>query len=128
MRRKLIFFVVAAGTAVFGGTAFAHHPFSSYLDHKQITIEGNVTECVYREPHSFVQITSRDARGNDHRWIVEWRGAADLARSGVTPTTLRPGQRIIVTGNPGRVAAEFRVRVQTLVRPEDGWRWSRGAE
>jgi thiamine monophosphate kinase len=66
---------------------------------------------------------ARNLRNQPERWIVECRGAAHLRQQGVTETTLRPGQRVIVTGSPGRVSADHRLRLRAIVRPQDGWRW-----
>jgi hypothetical protein len=123
VKRMLALVVIAA--AVSGTGVFAHHPFAStYLEDQQVTIEGEVAEWVYSEPHSFVHVIARDARNHTQRWIVECRGAQQLRRQGVTWETLKPGQRVVVTGSPGRVTAGYRLRLRALVRPRDGWRWS----
>jgi hypothetical protein len=55
---------------------------------------------------------------------VEWGGGAALARDGaVNSTTLKPGDKVVITGNPGRVADDHRIRLQKIVRPKDGWTW-----
>ena len=36
---------------------------------------------------------------------------------------LKPGDYVIVTGSPGRKAAERRIHLKGLHRPSDGWRW-----
>jgi hypothetical protein len=121
---RILAFVLFAA-AVSGTHASAHHPFAStYLEDKQITIEGEVAEWVYGNPHSFVHVITRDSRNQTQRWIVECRGAHQLLRQGVTWEALKPGQRVIVTGSPGRVTAGYRLRLRALVRPQDGWRWS----
>ena len=38
--------------------------------------------------------------------------------------TLKPGERVVITGNPGRNAADHWLRAQTIVRPKDGWKWT----
>ena len=34
------------------------------------------------------------------------------------------GDRVVVTGNPGRNAADHWLRATTILRPKDGWKWS----
>lgn len=127
MKRTLAFLVIGA-SVVSGMRAYAHHRFAdTYLEDKQITIEGNVVQWVYRNPHSFVHVIARDERHGSQRWIVEFLGAAQLRRHGVTGETLKPGQRVIITGSPGRVTADHRLRLRAIVRPQDGWRWSEPA-
>jgi hypothetical protein len=117
--------VLALMVVVSSARAAGHHPFSGY-ENRQITVEGKVAGWMYREPHSYVQLISVGADGQTRRWVVEWRGAAELRRSGVMPETLKPGQQVTVTGYPGRVAAESRLRLQAILRSEDGWRWMEG--
>jgi thiamine monophosphate kinase len=57
------------------------------------------------------------------RWAVEWGGAAAL-RGQVTRDTLKPGEHVVVTGNPGRNPADHRLRLRRISRPADGWEWS----
>ena len=37
--------------------------------------------------------------------------------------TLKPGDRVIVTGSPGRNAAERKIHLKRIERPADGWSW-----
>ena len=36
---------------------------------------------------------------------------------------LRPGDHVIITGNPGRNPDDHRARMVNLVRPSDGFKW-----
>ena len=102
----------------------AHHPFAeSYLENRQVTVSGVVAQWHYREPHSFMYIVVNGADGTGERWIVEAPGAALWRRSGVDMSTIRPGDRVVIVGSPGRIAAERRVRLKRISRPKDGWHW-----
>ena len=57
------------------------------------------------------------------RWAVEWGGAGQLGSQGITSGTLRPGDEVIVVGNPGRKDGDFRVRMRSLRRTSDGFGW-----
>jgi thiamine monophosphate kinase len=57
------------------------------------------------------------------RWAVEWGAAGALDRQGLSRDTLRVGDQVVITGNPGRNTLEHRVRMQTLIRPNDGFGW-----
>ncbi len=120
--RRLVF-LIAACLCTEAAAAYAHHPYAAY-DLRAMTIEGEVVLVTYAEPHSFIQVRVRDAAGKDAVWIGELRGAGRLKDDGVTPQVLKVGDRIAVTGSPGRVAAERRIRVTSMVRPQDGWMWS----
>jgi thiamine monophosphate kinase len=82
-----------------------------------------MTEFLYRNPHSFVKVEAKDDKGNPVTWAVEWGGGAQLTQDHVNRDTLRPGDVVVITGNPGRDPAEHRIRVHKIVRPKDGWKW-----
>ena len=58
-----------------------------------------------------------------HRWAIEW-GAASALRGQVDRDTFRTGDRVIVTGNPGREVGGYRILLRSIKRPSDGWEWS----
>jgi thiamine monophosphate kinase len=64
-----------------------------------------------------------DTAGQMQRWTVEWGGAGQLDGQGVTRETLRPGDQVVITGNPGRNPADYRIRLVTLLRLSDGFGW-----
>ena len=57
------------------------------------------------------------------KWVIEWGGAGALQGQGVTRDTLKVGDSVIVTGNPGRDPADHRMRIVTLKRTTDGFTW-----
>jgi hypothetical protein len=102
----------------------AHHSFAATYDEgKTVKIEGRLVQFQFRNPHSFVYVTAPDPAGQMQRWTVEWGGGGQLDSQGITRETLRPGDSIVVTGNPGRNPADYRVRLLTLLRPSDGFSW-----
>jgi hypothetical protein len=46
-----------------------------------------------------------------------------LGRQGVTRETLKPGDHVIIVGNPGRNPDDHRLRMVNITRPSDGWKW-----
>jgi hypothetical protein len=110
-----------------GGQAFAHHSFgATYVENKQLSIEGELLQFVYRNPHALLQVMAPDANRQMQRWTVEWEAMGQLDHQGVTSMTLKPGDRVIITGNPGKNAGDHWLRAQTIVRPSDGWKWAVG--
>jgi hypothetical protein len=125
MKRVVVAFVIAAACAgTFVTQASAHHSFAAtYLEDKAITIEGELVQVLFRNPHSFVQMTVKERNGSLVRYSIEWGGAAQLGGQGVTRETLKPGDRLVISGNPGRVPSDHRVRMISLRRPSDGFGW-----
>lgn len=126
MKRIMILctFLIAGGLLMTGERAYAHHSFAAtYFVDQTVTIKGTLTQFLYRNPHSFLKIDSKDANGQDTVWSIEWGGGAQLNGDHVTRDTLKPGDLVVCTGNPGRDPAEHRLRLQKIVRPSDGWKW-----
>ena len=109
-------------------TVFAHHSFGATYDtSKQLKIEGKLVQFVYRNPHSFVHVEAPDADGVVQRWAVEWGGTTQLAQAGVKRDSLKIGDKVVINGRPSRVPGEYRVLMQNLSRPSDGFTWGRSA-
>jgi hypothetical protein len=123
VRRTLLILLVAI-VLVSGTRAYAHHSFAAtYFVDQEITVEGTLTQFMYRNPHSFVKVEAKDDKGDMQTWSVEWGGGAQLTQEHVTRDTLKPGDHVIVSGNPGRDPSEHRIRLHKIVRPSDGWKW-----
>ena len=124
MKRKLLVLLFAAAT-VLGIRAYAHHSFAAtYFEDKKVTVEGDLVQFLYRNPHSFVHVEGKDpSTGETVRWAVEWGAGGQLGRQGVTRETLKPGDHVIVVGNPGRNPEDHRLRMVNITRPSDGWKW-----
>ncbi len=104
--------------------AYGHHSFAAtYIVDKEIRVDGKLAEFMFRNPHSFVKVEAPDDSGKVQTWTVEWGGGAQLSRDGVSRDTLKAGDHVIVSGNPGRDADEHRIRLHSIVRPSDGWKW-----
>jgi hypothetical protein len=124
MTRRFLLFLVLLLIGLGPTPANAHHSFAAtyYVD-QEIVVKGAISEFLYRNPHSFVKITAKDDSGSPVIWALEWGGGAQLAQDHVNRDTLRPGDEVVVSGNPGRDPAEHRIRVHKIVRPSDGWKW-----
>ncbi len=54
-------------------------------------------------------------------------GAGQLVGQGMTRSSLKLGDEVVITGAPGRNPADHRLRMNTLVRSSDGFSWGTGA-
>jgi len=125
MKRYLAILVVAAAAFV-GTRADAHHSFAAtYLEDQTVTIEGELVQFLFRNPHSFVHVMVKEKDGTMVRYAVEWGGANQLGVQGLSRDTLKIGDHLIIHGNPARNQKDHRVRMLTLERPKDGFGWGR---
>ena len=126
MRYRLVIFLSLSALAVLGfsGSTFAHHSATAtYIQGKTIKIEGTLKEFIWRNPHSFIKVEARDDKGELAMWVIEGAAPAQLAESGLKATTFRPGDHVILTGQPGRIAEDHRLLLDTIERPSDGFKW-----
>ena len=120
-RKRLI--SLLAGVLLSGATAYAHHSFAAtYVTEKEVKIEGDLITFMFRNPHSFVHVMAPDEKGQMQRWAIEWAAAGQL--NGIARDTLKVGDHVVVTGNPGRTVADHRLRMRSILRPKDGFKWS----
>jgi len=120
--RLLVVLTIAVVGA--GMTARAHHSFAAtYHEDQTVKIEGKLVQFLFRNPHSFVHVEAPDENGEMQRWAVEWGGVGQLAGQGITRETLKAGDVVAITGNPGRNPADHRLRMVMLKRPSDGFTW-----
>jgi len=119
---KVVLLAVVA--LLIGAQAWAHHSFAAvYLEDEEITIEGRLVQFLWRNPHTLVQVMVEQPDGTMVRYVVEWGSLTQLGAAGVNRDTLKPGDFIIVNGNPGRNPADNRLRMLNFLRPSDGLTW-----
>ena len=124
--RNVLFAMIVAGAGLVGTSLplRAHHSFAAtYFEDQKVTIEGEVAEFSFRNPHSFLQVDVKDAKGDVTRWGIEWGAGGQLGRQGVSRETLKVGDHVVVVGNPGRDPQDHRLRMVNITRPSDGWKW-----
>ena len=124
MKRRIVALFAGVVLLVGAGRVFAHHSFSAEYDSTQkVELEGVVTQFVWRNPHSFMKIDVTDKEGTKKSWALEWGSTGQLSQAQITRTSLKPGDKIVVTGEPARDPAAPRLLITTVKRPSDGWEW-----
>ena len=126
MKRVWLVAVMMLGVAQAGSVPLmAHHSFAAtYFEDKTQTVEGDLIQFVFRNPHSYVHLEAPGEDGEMHRWAVEWGSGMQLNTQGLTATALKAGDHVIVTGAPGRNPEDYRMRMRSITRPKDGFKWN----
>jgi hypothetical protein len=93
---------LAAGILAGATSAAAHHSIAAVYDRNaSITLTGVVVEFRLVNPHAFVTMAV-DRDGRSEVWKLELDNRSELADIGVTPDTLKRGDRIVATGSRSR--------------------------
>ena len=91
----------------------AHHSVAVNFDtSREIIIEGVLTEVVWRNPHSRFRVDVTGEDGSTVEWLVEFGAFNTLERAGFPSESFSVGDRVTITGNPGRLgqrSMRFRV-------------------
>jgi len=113
--------LVLAGLLFALAPAGAHHSWPAvFKQDEEVVIEGVVTEFLLRNPHSWLFVEVADADGNTERWDVEMGPAMAFGKIGITKESFRPGDQVMILGNPGRQNPRW-VHFIGLYRSSDGW-------
>ena len=105
--------IVVAGTAT-----QAHHSIAgAYVDTREDTIDGVITEFRFINPHPFVTVTQSS---DGESWRLEMDNRREFDAIGFAADDLNIGDRIVVDGILARREAN-RLYVMRLERPADGF-------
>lgn len=117
MGRKMMAWLAALGVLSAAHVA-AHHPLSSVYDEGQaVTVEGMVTRVAYQKPHPVVDLVVQ-SQETTRTWAIEFDELRLPDGGAVGRSTLEPGDRITVCGNPGRDPGEYKLRMLVLQRSD----------
>jgi len=117
--------LVVCFTFALSSSTFAHHSATATYIHGQVVkLDGTLKEFIWRNPHSFMKVEVTDEKGEKQIWVIEGAAPQQLTEGGLTVSTLKIGDRVVVTGYPGRVAEDHRLLLQVLQRPSDGFKYS----
>ena len=82
--------------------ALAHHSTAMYDSAHPVTVTGTVKRFEWANPHAFVYLEVKDAKGNVVEWEVEMMSLNHLRNYGWTSKTVKPGDVLSCTGSPAR--------------------------
>ncbi len=85
-----------------------------------MTIEGIVVEFQLVNPHPFLFIDVKGRTGEAQRWQLEMDNRRELVSIGVTASTFKPGDLVVVTGSLARRSGQ-KLYLLRLDRRADGF-------
>jgi hypothetical protein len=97
-----IFVVTMASLFWIPGSAEGHHGYAAFDTRVALTFVGTVSEFHWTNPHCVVDFDVKDAQGQVRTWHGELSSPVHLVPRGWTAATLESGDKITVTGYPGK--------------------------
>jgi hypothetical protein len=77
----------------------------AYQPDKLITLKGTVTEWIWSNPHCGILFDVADEQGNVVHWGAELGNPHLLSSVGLSKDTLKPGDKVTVSGHPSKSGA-----------------------
>jgi hypothetical protein len=98
----LPFMTMFVGLVLMPGSAAAHHGYAAFDRNVEITFTGTVIDFHWTNPHCIVEFDVKDDKGQVHAWKGELTSPSHLAPRGWSAATLEAGDKITITGHPGK--------------------------
>jgi hypothetical protein len=105
MKLRTMIALAAFCLLLMAGTTTAHHSTAMYDNEHPVTVSGMVKKFDWTNPHAFVYLEVKDAKGNAVEWEVEMMSLNHLRSYGWTSKTVKPGDMISCTGSPAKSGA-----------------------
>ena len=81
----------------------AHHSFAAeFLADEWVTIEGEVTQVWFKNPHVRYYVDVTDENGEVTQWDARTNAASMLQRFGWNKNSIKVGDKVTMYGNAGR--------------------------
>ena len=100
MNKKAVYVLgVTLALLIACGQASAHHGSSNYDMSKSVSVKGKVTQFDFINPHSAIHLEVKNDKGNVEQWLIEADSPNNLARTGWTRDSIKPGDLVTIVGN-----------------------------
>ena len=123
--RRLKWVIACSAVLMFAVSAFAHHSVSNFDFEKSATVNGQVSYFSFTNPHSFIDIKVKDDKGAETTWKVFATSKVVLQRYGWSPSSVKVGDTITVTGHPDKTKP--REMYLTKITFANGKEWLRSS-
>jgi len=109
MNTKLLTLLgMADGLGLLSAPVFAHHGDAGRYEDNVIVLTGTVVDMQLVDPHSVLVLDVPDESGKVVRWQAEMGGKNAMVKgSGWTRNTLKPGDKITITGRRVKSGAPY---------------------
>ena len=105
MTTRRVFLAAGFGMLVAPTALRAHHSTSMYDMANPVTVKGTVKRFEWTNPHAFIVLEVKDAKGAVVEWEIEMMSLNHLRSYGWVRTTVKPGDIVGATGAPAKSGA-----------------------
>jgi len=112
-------FAAAAGMLLVSISLSAHHGQAGYNTTEAVTVSGSVAEFQFVNPHSIVHLDVKDDKGETQACQGELNSPNHLIRAEWTATTMKPGDKVTMTGYRAKSGANSMWITKISVNGED---------
>jgi len=113
-------YILFAGLVLVTSAAQAHHSIAAmYDEQREITLDVTVKEFRFINPHPYVLVAAT-VNGEIQEWKLEMDNRFEMSDIGMTQESLKPGDRLRITGNPANDLKRS-LYIRKLQRPADGY-------
>ena len=109
---------IVAGVLVTAPPILAHHSAAAiYVMERTVTVEGIVTRFNLGNPHMRIYFTRTDQEDRATEWVAEGGSRTVLTRRGWSLDTVKPGDHVVLLGNPARDSRTF-IHINQITLPD----------
>jgi hypothetical protein len=120
MQRTVFRVLLTAAALLCGaGTAAAHHGSAAYNVSEPYTVTGTVVEFQFVNPHCIISLEAKDDGGAVQKWQGELTSPNHLIRAGWNAQSLKPGDKVTLTGWRAKSGANSLWITKTVVNGEE---------
>ncbi|HLI86315.1 MAG TPA: DUF6152 family protein [Bryobacteraceae bacterium] len=120
MKRQLRSVLLTAAVLVcLAPIAIAHHGNTAYNTTEPYTVTGTVVEFQFLNPHCIITLETKDDTGSVQKWQGELTSPNHLIRAGWNAQSLKPGDKVTLTGWRAKSGANSLWITKTVVNGEE---------
>lgn len=98
---RVIIALLSCACGMFSPQLFAHHSYAMFDAAKQLSLQGNVREFQWTNPHCFIQLLVQRS-GATEEWSIQLDNPQSLYRRGWRPGSIKAGDKLTLILHPTR--------------------------
>lgn len=106
--------MASAGLVAVTAAAWAHHSPAMFDLQAQTKVTGTVRAFQWTNPHSYIQLLVKDAKGREQEWSFEMGAPMYLYAHGWRPGSIKTGDTLTITYAPLRKGGNAGLAIEVI--------------